>query len=358
MPPIRKCIKGCRIQMTPEITTIIPTYRRPALLRRAISSALAQKGPSLQVCVYDNASGDATRSVVAELVADDPRVRYFCHPKNIGGMANFQYGLTRVTTPLFSFLSDDDVLLPDFYATAVKDLEEFPEAAFWCGVTVTMTPDGTFYTARIADWPRFGFISPPEGALQMIRGSQPCWASVLFRRTVIDRFGLLNEQLEGPSDLEYLLRIAARSPFVAAKHPSALFLLNPVSFSETSPLKRFWPGWQGMIKSVSATPGLGNRERLDIEQGLNANARRMLFRRGAAALARKDYTFSGEAAVILSEHYRNNLQSAVLGGLTRTCMKLPFFQVLYSYVYRLAERILLYKRVALRKKYAHFSRFL
>lgn len=358
MPSVRKRIKECRIQMTPEITTIIPTFRRPALLRRAVLSALAQQGPSLQVCVYDNASGDATHSVVAGLAAEDPRVKYFCHPKNIGGMANFQYGLSHVTTPLFSFLSDDDVLLPGFYETAVKDLEEFPEAAFWCGVTVTMTPDGTFYTARVADWPRFGLFTPPEGVLQMIKGSQPCWTSVLFRRMVIDQFGPLNVQLEGPSDLEYLLRVAARSSFIASKHPGALFLLNPESFSETSSLKRFWPGWQGMIKSVSTSAGLRDHDRIAIKQGLNANAQRMLFRRGAAALAKKDCKFSREAAIILSKHFRNNFRSAVLGGLTGACMKLPFLQAFYSSAYRLSERILLYKRIALRRKYGHFSRFL
>ena len=356
--PVHERIKGRWISMTPEITTIIPTFRRPMLLRRAILSALAQRGPSLQVCVYDNASGDSTADVLAELAAEDPRVKYFCHPQNIGGVANFQYGLTHVTTPLFSFLSDDDVLLPDFYATAVKDLKEFPDAAFWCGVTVTMTPDGTFYAARIADWPRFGLFTPPEGVLQMIKGSKPCWTSVLFRRMVIGQVGPLNEQLEGPSDLEYLLRIAARSPFIASKHPAALLLLNPESFSETSPLKCFWPGWQEMIRSVIATVGLGTQDRIAIEQGLNANARRMLFRRGAAALAKKDHAFSREAAAILSKHYRNNLRSAVLGGLSLACMKLPFLQVCYSSAYRFAERILLHKRVALRRQYGRFSKFL
>lgn len=221
-----------------------------------------------------------------------------------------------------------------------------------------MTPDGVFYTARIADWPRFGLFTPPEGVLQMIKGSQPCWTSVLFRRMIIGRVGPLNEQLEGPSDLEYLLRIAARNPFIASKHPGALFSLHPESFSETSPLTRFWPGWQGMIKSVSTTAGLRDQDRIAIEQGLSANAQRMLFRRGAAALAKKDYEFSGKAAIILSKHFRNNLRSAVLGGLTSACGKLPFLQAIYSCAYRLAERMLLYKRVALRRQYGHFSRFL
>src|SRR5690242_8086487 len=37
------------------ITAVIPTYRRPHLLRRAITSVLTQESAPLQVCVYDNA---------------------------------------------------------------------------------------------------------------------------------------------------------------------------------------------------------------------------------------------------------------------------------------------------------------
>jgi len=342
----------------PEITTIIPTYRRPQLLRRAIVSALSQQGPSLQVCVYDNASDDATASIVAQLAAQDSRVKYFCHENNIGGIANFQYGLSRVATPFFSFLSDDDVLLPGFYATAIQDLEAFPKAAFWCGVTISMTPDGTVYTARIDDWPRTGLYSLPEGLLQMIKGSMPCWTSILFKRAVIDQVGALNERLLGPTDIEYLLRNAAKNPFVISKYPASLFLLHPASYSETSSLSSFWPGWQEMLLNVNKTAGLSDQDRIAVAHGLRSNAQRMLFRRGAAALAKKDYDFSSGAASILSEYFQNNWRAAVLNGLTRVCRKLSPVQSCYSYAYHWAERILVYKRMALRRKYGHFSRYL
>ena len=61
----------------PMITTIIPTYRRPKLLRRAILSVLNQTYTNIQVCVFDNASGDETALVVAELARMDNRVKYF-----------------------------------------------------------------------------------------------------------------------------------------------------------------------------------------------------------------------------------------------------------------------------------------
>jgi len=48
----------------PLITTIIPTCRRPELLRRAVLSALAQAGSSARMTVFCNASSEATGDLV------------------------------------------------------------------------------------------------------------------------------------------------------------------------------------------------------------------------------------------------------------------------------------------------------
>ncbi len=342
---------------SPLITTVIPTYRRPELLRRAILSALAQTGPALQVCVYDNASGDSTEAVVAELVEKDSRVKYFRHKENIGGMANFQYGLSQVRTPFFSFLSDDDVLLPGFYEAAIKGLEDFPEAACWCGVTLLMAPGGALYGARAADWPREGLFEAPEGLLQMIK-SMPGWTGTLFRRTATDRAGPLNEALAGPSDIEFMLRIAEDHSIVSSKHASALFLLNPHSFSELQPLQSFWPGWQEMIKSVGQTPGLNDVDRAAVKEGLCANAQRMLFRRGAAAIAKADYQFSREAAAALAGTFDKQAKANLLRFLTGACSGTSLLQRIYTGAYRAAEQVVVHKRMRLQNKYAGYARYL
>ena len=98
----------------PIVTTVIPTFRRPHLVRRAIWSALGQSYPHVRVLVADNASGDNTAEAVAEIYGHDSRVAYYCHPKNIGSYPNFNFGIQQVETPFFSLLSDDDALAPDF----------------------------------------------------------------------------------------------------------------------------------------------------------------------------------------------------------------------------------------------------
>jgi glycosyltransferase involved in cell wall biosynthesis len=90
----------------------------------------------MQICVHDDASGDSTREVVEAISRKDRRVRYYCNPTNIGAAANYQLALSRVNTPYFSVFADDDLLLPNFYSTALSTLERYPQAGFFCGRTV------------------------------------------------------------------------------------------------------------------------------------------------------------------------------------------------------------------------------
>jgi len=166
----------------PVITTIIPTYRRPKLLRRAIKSVLNQTYPHFQVCVYDNASGDETEDVVAELSRKDPRVKYYCHAENIGALNNFNYGLKDVKTPFFSFLSDDDVLLPECLEIAMVGFKKFPDAAFSGGTTIAINEDGK--VCSVASWP-WGYVMPPEGLFKMI-DKYLIWTSLVFRNEIIN----------------------------------------------------------------------------------------------------------------------------------------------------------------------------
>ena len=106
--------------LNPKITTVITTYHRPELLRRAVDSVLSQTYPFFQVCVYDNGSDDATFDLMKEYEKKDSRVAYYRHPSNIGMMKNYQYGFSKVNTPYFSFLSDDDFFSPWFYGNSFK----------------------------------------------------------------------------------------------------------------------------------------------------------------------------------------------------------------------------------------------
>ncbi len=211
------------------ITTIITTYKRPKLLRRALASVLNQTYRSFQVHVYDNASGDETSDVVHEFMKQDPRVRYHCHPQNIGMMANYEFAMAQVETPYFSLLSDDDVILPWFYEVALKGFESSPDAAFSAASAIIMSEKGEIVRVPLDNWPREGRFEAPEGMIQMI-SKYPVPTCILFRKSVIDDVPI---DCANPLtwDCDFLLRIAARHPIFVSKRPCGIFLSHDFSYS-------------------------------------------------------------------------------------------------------------------------------
>ena len=112
------------------ILTILTTYRRPMLLKRAINSVLKQTYSDFEVCIYDNASDDQTEEIVQGFAKRDSRVKYHRHPENIGMMPNYQFALDRIEAPYFSLLSDDDYLLPLFFEARQSAILLTPNPGF------------------------------------------------------------------------------------------------------------------------------------------------------------------------------------------------------------------------------------
>ncbi|MEZ5461956.1 glycosyltransferase family 2 protein [Dokdonella sp.] len=339
-----------------EITTIIPTFRRPSLLRRAIQSAVDQEEVNLRIEVLDNCSGDETGNVVADLARDYNRVHYHCHSKNIGAQANFEFGVRRVETPYFSILSDDDYLLPDFYRRALAGLAANPDAMFWVGMTLNVDERGTIWDARLDRWPREGMFYPPEGVLTMTGGLAPTWTGIVFRKELLDLLGFIDPETLGPADLDYTLRLGARFPFLVEKHPSAVFSINSDSFSATQPLSSFWPGWLKMFENMANLESLSASDRHKLLAALHADAQRMLFRRGVNALANGRTDFAKDASLALSESYSGYLRPWVLRSLSVGCEHIPGFFRVFRKLYAGLEKGIVNSRRELQKSFGHLLR--
>lgn len=216
------------------ITTIITTFRRPLLLKRAINSVLKQTHSDFQVCVYDNASDDQTEEIVKTFLKKDSRVKYHRHQENIGMMSNYKYAFDKIDTPFFSLLSDDDFLLPNFYETALKGFEQSPDAAFSaCGV-VQMDELGNFAGDPLASWRSEGYYAAQDGLVEMVsaRAKFPIPTGVLFQtKAVQDTKPNYCEDLDFFWDPDYLMRIAARHPITISKKRCAVYFAHSQCFA-------------------------------------------------------------------------------------------------------------------------------
>jgi len=300
------------------VTAVIPTYRRPQLLRRAVLSVLSQTHRDVRVRVYDNASGDETARVVGELAAADGRVSCHVHDHNIGATRNFQFAMRDVRTPYFSCLSDDDVLFPDFYATALASFDGAPAAMMSICSTLEFTKAGEFLYAPLALWPREGRFDPPAGAFAMIDNRHATWTGIVFRREVLDEVGTIDADVGPPADLDFELRVAARFPFVVSFAPAAGYLNHGASVSATEDASVI-AGYRRMASNLASDDRLPANFRVRIERLLERQMRRKLVEIVVKALCRDRDVVAGHAAQMLAREFGGTAEARAAVAAYRAC---------------------------------------
>jgi glycosyltransferase involved in cell wall biosynthesis len=335
----------------PFITIIIPTYKRPKLLKRAIFSALNQTFSRIQVIVYDDASNDETEEIVRECIEKDPRIAYHRHEQNIGLIQNYQYSLSRVKTEYFSFLSDDDVLFPWFCEETLQGFKQSPKCAFSAGSAIIMSEEGKVIRVPLDLWKREGVFAPPEGVLEMI-SKYPIPSCILFHRKVIDTISIDRDN-SLTWDCDFLLQSAARFPFHISKRPCGIYLHHS-SFSNSKGFEE----WSFSMKRMI--------ERLNLNPLLNAETKKK-----AAGLINKDLEKLNKP-IILRHIYAKQLQSAynsaflfkknqglnfetfILFHLTRLCLWVPLLVPVVLEIRKLKS----FKTQRSFRRYKHYARWL
>ena len=112
----------------PFITIGIPTYSRLRYLQEAVAAARAQNYPNIEILISQNPHRDSKiTTAIAEYCraqeAQDPRIRYRIHSKNLGPEANFNSIADAARGSYLSLFGDDDRLLPHAIESLVKALE-------------------------------------------------------------------------------------------------------------------------------------------------------------------------------------------------------------------------------------------
>lgn len=108
----------------PRVSILIPTFNQAHCIDKAISSALMQDFPALEVVVIDDHSSDDTQRVCGAWL-HDPRFRYVRNPHNLGRVANYHQALHELARGDWVVMLDGDDYLTDagFISTAWRLVE-------------------------------------------------------------------------------------------------------------------------------------------------------------------------------------------------------------------------------------------
>jgi len=339
-------------KIEPEITTIIPTFKRPNLLKKAIESALSQSYSNIKVLVIDDVSNDDTYNIVNEIIKKDKRVSYYCHKKNIGGNRNFNYGLVHVTTPFFSFLSNDDILQPEFYETAIKYLVKYPEIGF-CATEVKSIDSSGAIISYSNSGLNEGYYTVQDGILSILKnGHPPCWTGIVFRTQIINCIGELDEQVGGSMDYDFVQRAAAYFPFYVSKKEGAIFSIDESSWGHASGYDYVWPSWKKMITNITDNEDIEKRIRDEFKTYYKKEFKRKIYYYGRQHILRKEFEKANECSRILNNYFNSfilSFQISIIGKILKFAPTLFFIitpilkikNTLYQIHKKICETILL-----------------
>jgi glycosyltransferase involved in cell wall biosynthesis len=197
---VRRLLKLKSVSVVPQISIVIPTYNRAALLGQAIESVLAQVGIDLELIVVDDGSTDDTAAVVARHLPD-ARLRYIQRARQGRSHAR-NHGVNLARSQSIAFLDSDDRFLPGGLAE------------HWQVFSGSSAPGATIGGYELVDerGQRLGERRPwEEGDLTLAAWLFNCFGvpgSALVARSWFEQVGGFDPLCEFAEDWDLFLRLA------------------------------------------------------------------------------------------------------------------------------------------------------
>jgi succinoglycan biosynthesis protein ExoM len=111
-----------------ELSIVIPTFRRPAALRRCIASCITQTGLDgldYELVIVDNCPQQSARDVVASIQGAEGLRIIYVHERRPGVAHARNCGVATAKAPLIAFIDDDEVAEPNWVAHLLSAQAKF-----------------------------------------------------------------------------------------------------------------------------------------------------------------------------------------------------------------------------------------
>ena len=182
----------------PLVSIVTPSFNQGSFLQETIESVLAQTYEPLEYIVIDGGSTDNSVDIIRQY---ESGLAYWVSEPDGGQSNGINKGLRRTTGAIIGWLNSDDTLLPDAVERVVEAMQDGPMVIHG---SVRLVDAGSKIIAR----PKLA-KRQQEFGLQTIVGeglvNQP---GAFWNRTIMERTGYLNEDLNYIMDYELWIRMA------------------------------------------------------------------------------------------------------------------------------------------------------
>ena len=186
--------------MKPEVSVIIPTYNRCAMVIEAVESVMAQRDVAFELIVVDDGSSDGTVEQLRDRFAGESRIRLpsIAHS---GPAAARNRGVAVAQAELIAFLDSDDLWMSDKLTRQLAFMRENPAYA------IAQTQEIWMRNGRRVN---SGRRHRKRGGNIFVDSLRTCLISpsaVIMRRDLFNDAGGFDERLAACEDYDLWLRL-------------------------------------------------------------------------------------------------------------------------------------------------------
>lgn len=199
----------------PKVSIVIPVYNGANYLQQAIESALAQTYGNFEVIVVDDGSTDAgaTREIAQSY---GPRISYIWQ-ENGGCGAALNTGIAAMSGEYFSWLSHDDLYVPEKLARQIEVLAGLPDknTIVYGNYDLIDTKSTQFHSMHLETLGTPGQLDMPLYPLTrgIIHG-----CVLLIPKRLFDQHGMFDPALKTTQDYDLWFRLFRHAPIKFDPH--------------------------------------------------------------------------------------------------------------------------------------------
>lgn len=222
-----------------KISVVIPSYNQGEFLEETIQSILDQDYPNLEIILIDGNSTDNSKEIIQRY---STHFKYWVSEKDNGQSEAINKGLERCTGDIATWLCSDDLFMPGALHQVNKLFTSLPpDVGLIHGSSIIFSGNKTIRINK-------GNIDDSlENILSGMTFPQP---SAFFRRSLLEKTGLLDEKLHYGMDYDLFSKFAIISQFRYVDHCLSKYRLHPESKSVSS-VSKFIDEWSKVFIGIA-----------------------------------------------------------------------------------------------------------